>query len=50
MIAELVHAIAEPDKQTIKRAQMIRTVVQMGQFLATTVILIINIILLMRGR
>lgn len=50
MIHELVHAITEPDKQTIKRAQMIRTVVQMGQFFATTVILVINVILLVRGR
>jgi hypothetical protein len=48
MIRELVHVIADPDKQAIKRAQMIRTVVQLAQFAATLAILLINMYLLVK--
>jgi hypothetical protein len=43
MIRHLLNVLAEPDKQSIKRAQMIRTVLQVVQVVATLAILTINI-------
>jgi hypothetical protein len=50
MIHEIGHALVDPDKQTIKRAQMVRTVVQLAQFIVTLAILLINVYLLTKGK
>jgi hypothetical protein len=46
MISELIHVISDPDKQAIKRAQMIRTLLQVVQVCATLLILTIDMIVL----